>query len=117
MAENLFGHVEQASGNLDAARERFTRSVEQFQTLSSPWVTGNALPGMAGVALATGDVDTADRVLDEATSVLRQAGPWFLNLFASSENTLNRGDESGSARTAGPRRIRLAGRRALSTRF
>lgn len=80
MAENLFGHAEQAVGNLEAARERFTRSVEQFRTLSSAWGTGNALMGMAGVALATGNVDHAERVLDEATSVLRQAGPWFLNL-------------------------------------
>ena len=80
MAENLFGHVEQAVGNLDAARERFTRSVEQFRTLSSAWGIGNALMGMAGVALATGDIEQAERVLDEATAVLRQAGPWFLNL-------------------------------------
>jgi ATP/maltotriose-dependent transcriptional regulator MalT len=30
------------------------------------------------VALATGDVALAERLLDEATSVLRHAGPWFL---------------------------------------
>jgi hypothetical protein len=35
---------------------------------------------MAGVALATGDAGHAERLLDEATSVLRHAGPWFLNL-------------------------------------
>jgi predicted ATPase/DNA-binding XRE family transcriptional regulator len=80
MADNLFGHVEQAVGNLEAARERFTRSIEQFRALSSAWGTGNALMGMAGIALATGDIDQAERVLDEATSALRQAGPWFLNL-------------------------------------
>jgi ATP/maltotriose-dependent transcriptional regulator MalT len=33
---------------------------------------------MAVVALAGGDVDEAERLLAEATSVLRQAGPWFL---------------------------------------
>ncbi len=33
-----------------------------------------------GVALATGDVDQAERLLDEATAVLRHAGPWFLTL-------------------------------------
>ena len=33
---------------------------------------------MASVALATGDADQAERLLDEATAVLRQAGPWFL---------------------------------------
>ena len=30
------------------------------------------------LALATGDVGQAERLLDEATSVLRHAGPWFL---------------------------------------
>ena len=79
-AENLFGHVEHAAGNVDAARDRFARSVEGFRALAIPWGTGNALSGMAGVALATGDVGQAERLLDEATSVLRHAGPWFLTL-------------------------------------
>ena len=56
-AENLFGHVEHAVGNSDAARDRFTRSVEGFRALAIPWGTGNALNGMARVALATGDAD------------------------------------------------------------
>ena len=30
------------------------------------------------MALATGDAGQAERLLDEATSVLRHAGPWFL---------------------------------------
>ena len=46
-AENLFGHVEHAVGNVDAARDRFTRSVEGFRALAIPWGTGNALTGMA----------------------------------------------------------------------
>jgi ATP/maltotriose-dependent transcriptional regulator MalT len=79
-AENLFGHMEHAVGNLNAARDRFTRSIEGFRALAIPWGTGNALIGMAGVALATGDAGQAERLLDEATSVLRHAGPWFLNL-------------------------------------
>jgi len=33
---------------------------------------------MAGIAMATGDAGQADRLLDEATSVLGNAGPWFL---------------------------------------
>jgi ATP/maltotriose-dependent transcriptional regulator MalT len=33
---------------------------------------------MAVIALATGDAGQAERLLDEATSVLREAGPWFL---------------------------------------
>src|SRR5438093_2418381 len=35
---------------------------------------------MAEVRLATGDAAHADRLLDEATSVLQHAGPWFLAL-------------------------------------
>ena len=77
-AEHLFGHVEHALGNVNAARDRFTRSVEGFRALAIPWGTGNALSGMAVVALATGDAGQAERLLDEATSVLRHAGPWFL---------------------------------------
>jgi len=80
MAEILFGHVEQAGGNLEASRERFTRGIQQAWTISSSWGIGNSLLGMAGIALATGDIDHAERVLDEATSVLRHAGPWFFNL-------------------------------------
>ena len=54
--------------------------MEAFRTLAIPWGVGNALSGMAGVALATGDAAQAERLLDEATSVLRHAGPWFLSL-------------------------------------
>jgi len=79
-AENLFGYVEHAVGNFNAARERFTRSVEGFQALTIPWGAGNALSGLAGVALATGDAGLAERLIDEATSALRNSGPWFLLL-------------------------------------
>jgi tetratricopeptide (TPR) repeat protein len=79
-AENLFGHVEHAVGNFSAARDRFTRSVEVFRALAARWGTGNALTGLAGVALATGDVSQAERLLDEAAVTLRHAGPWFLSL-------------------------------------
>ena len=77
-ADNLLGHLETAAGNLDAARDRLTRSIEAFRARAIPWGIGNALGGMAGVALATGDVGQAERLLIEATSVLRHAGPWFL---------------------------------------
>jgi ATP/maltotriose-dependent transcriptional regulator MalT len=77
-AENLSGHVEHTLGNLNAARDMFGRSIEGFRALAIPSGTGNALCGMAVVALASGDADQAERLLDEATSVLRHAGPWFL---------------------------------------
>jgi tetratricopeptide (TPR) repeat protein len=80
--ENLFGHIERKRGDLNAARDRFTRSVEVFRSLAIPWGTASALNGLAIVALAAGDVGRAERLLDEATSVLRNAGPWFLTLGA-----------------------------------
>jgi tetratricopeptide (TPR) repeat protein len=80
-AEHLLGHVEHAGGNAHAAREHFTHSVEGFRALAMPWGVGNSLNGLAKVALAVGDAAGAERVLDEATSVLRQC-PWFLALVS-----------------------------------
>jgi tetratricopeptide (TPR) repeat protein len=74
----LSGHLEHAAGNLDVAGELFAHSVEGFRALGNPAGTGNALSGMAVVALARGDATGAERLLDEATAILRQAGPWFL---------------------------------------
>jgi predicted ATPase/DNA-binding XRE family transcriptional regulator len=76
--DNLLGHVERADGHLDLARNRFDRSIAAFQALAYPSGIGNALTGMAVIALAAGDASCAERLLDDATSVLRQAGPWFL---------------------------------------
>jgi predicted ATPase/DNA-binding XRE family transcriptional regulator len=80
-AEHLFGHVEHGAGNASAARERFTRSVEGFRALGIPWGVGNSLNGMAKVALSMDDAAEAERLLDEATSVLQQC-PWFLALVS-----------------------------------
>ena len=77
-AENLFGYIEHAAGNFHDARDWFTRSVEGFRALTIPWGTGNALSGLAGVALATDDAARAEHLADEAAAVLRQSGPWFL---------------------------------------
>ena len=77
-AQDLSARVEHALGNLKAARDWFALAVEGFRSLATPWGRGNALSGMASVALATGDAGQAERLLDEATPVLRQAGPWFL---------------------------------------
>jgi hypothetical protein len=87
-AEHQFGHVEHAVGNATAARARFTRSVEGFRALAIPWGVGNSLNGMAKVALSIGDVTEAERLLDEATSVLRHPGPWFLALVSFRRPTL-----------------------------
>jgi hypothetical protein len=74
------GHVEEAVGNVSAARDQFTRSVEAFQRLAIPWGVGNGLTGMAAVALATGDAAQAERLIEGATAALRHAGPLFLSL-------------------------------------
>ncbi|HET7218324.1 MAG TPA: helix-turn-helix domain-containing protein [Vicinamibacterales bacterium] len=79
-AEHLFGHVEHAAGNAGAARDRFHRGVAAFRTLAIPWGIGSALTGLAWVALAAGETADAERLLEEATSVLQAAGPWFLSL-------------------------------------
>jgi predicted ATPase/DNA-binding XRE family transcriptional regulator len=86
--EMMFGHVEHASGNLSEARERFTRAIEGFQTLKIAWGTGSALNGKAGVALAGGDADQAEDLLNQATTALRQCGPWFLTPVLSFRATL-----------------------------
>jgi predicted ATPase/DNA-binding XRE family transcriptional regulator len=79
-AEQLLGYIDLAVGDDSAARERFARSFEGFRALAIPWGTGSTLNGMARAALATGDDREAERLLVEATSVLRRAGPLFLSL-------------------------------------
>jgi hypothetical protein len=77
-AEVLSGHVEQGVGEVTAARGRFTHSVDAYRALLIPWGTGSALSGLANVTLAAGDTVEAERLLGEATTVLRHAGPYFL---------------------------------------
>ena len=77
VAASLLGHVELGLGNVEAARGDFMRGIDGFRALAIPWGLGNALIGAAWVALTNGEVDGARRLLDEATVVLRRAGPWF----------------------------------------
>src|SRR5262245_5139475 len=79
-AENLLGRVEHSLGHVDAAREHYARSLEQFRAEALAWGIGNSLTGMATLHVATEDLTSAEHLLDEATSVLRSAGPWFLAL-------------------------------------
>ncbi len=81
----MLGHVEFASGNLDAARSWFTRSLDGFQPLGIPWGIGCASSGLAWVALATGDESQADRLVGDAMAVHQpsgelRVGQWFLSL-------------------------------------
>jgi predicted ATPase/DNA-binding XRE family transcriptional regulator len=79
-AENLLGRVEYARGHLEAAREHYARSLERYRTLPSSWGIGNTLTGMATVHLARGEATSAEPLLEEAISLLRPFGPWFLAL-------------------------------------
>jgi hypothetical protein len=60
-AQHLFGYIEYALGNMNAARDQFTHSVEGFRILAIPWGTGYSLSGLAAVALVTGDAGEAER--------------------------------------------------------
>jgi hypothetical protein len=76
----VFGHVEYAAGTVELARDWFTQSHKVFITLAIPWGMRNAFSGLAWVALAAGDDDRTNRLVDEAMSALQSAGPWFLAL-------------------------------------
>jgi predicted ATPase/DNA-binding XRE family transcriptional regulator len=78
-ADNLLGDIEHSLGNDDTARQHFATGVERFRALGLPWGLGNSLTGMAAVVLAGGDPVQAERLLEEATSVLRHTAPWFLS--------------------------------------
>jgi predicted ATPase/DNA-binding XRE family transcriptional regulator len=90
----LSARVEWGLGNLQVASDWFTRAIEGFHSLAITWGTGNALIGMSGVALERDDPDQAGRLLDEATSVLQHAGPWFLSraLLVRAILAVGRGD-------------------------
>lgn len=77
LAEDVLGHVELASGNPGLARARFASAAERFKQLAVAWGVGNATAGLAGSALAQGDIEAADRHLTDAAHALRHVGPWF----------------------------------------
>jgi predicted ATPase/DNA-binding XRE family transcriptional regulator len=92
--DHLLGYVEHADGNLDAARTHFARSIEGFKALPNHWGNGHALTGLAWVAVATGDAGEAERLLNEATPLLRHKGPWYslLTLYLRAILAVRRGD-------------------------
>jgi predicted ATPase/DNA-binding XRE family transcriptional regulator len=115
-AENLSGHVEHADGNVSAARDWFTRAVEGFQALGIMWGAGNALSGVAEVALAAGDAGEAERLLDQAAVSLRHAGPWFRALpdYVRAVVAVRRGDADEAIALV---RESLTGIRELQDKF
>ena len=77
-AATMSGNVELALGQMAAARNWWSNAIKQFEALTIPWGTGNSLFGLASVALANGDADQAERLLDDAAVALGHAGSWFL---------------------------------------
>ncbi len=73
----ILGHVEQAQGHDEAARELFDRILRESRPLGGDWRIGNALCGLAWVAVGSGRLDDGERLLDEADGMLRGTGPWF----------------------------------------
>jgi predicted ATPase/DNA-binding XRE family transcriptional regulator len=77
LAWNLLGHVAIAAGNFPTARKQFQTVLDRFESTNVPWVTGNALAGLASVALTEGGFDDADRLLTDAKTKMAGIGPWF----------------------------------------
>jgi len=77
----LAGHIEHAAGNDLEAHNLFARSLEGFRKDGFAWGIGNSLEGLAWVALANGELDAVERVLDEAALALRECGAWSLLLM------------------------------------
>jgi hypothetical protein len=78
VGEDVSARVELGVGDLTAARYWFLRAIESFTALGLPWGAGNALIGMSAIPLEIDDAHQAKHILDEATSMLQDAGPWFL---------------------------------------
>ena len=93
-AEHLAGHLARGLGRIDEAKATLLRCADAFKQLNMPWGAGSALNGLAGLALHSGDDRETERLLDEATVLLRQAGPWFQMqvLFLRAIHALRRGN-------------------------
>ena len=76
-AQELMARIEHAVGNPEGAARWFTQAIEGYRALGIPWGTANALIGSAVLALSNGDRAETERLLDETTAPLREAGPWF----------------------------------------
>ena len=71
---NMLGHVEHAAGDSTPPTTCSPAAVKASGRCRSPGVLAMPLPAWRAVALATGDDGQAERLLDEAVSVLRPAG-------------------------------------------
>jgi non-specific serine/threonine protein kinase len=60
-----------------AARERFAISLEAFRALDMLPSARKVLISMAALALITGEAAEAERLVDEAASIMKSDAPWF----------------------------------------
>jgi predicted ATPase/DNA-binding XRE family transcriptional regulator len=90
----LLGHVEQFTGNIPAAHERFSEAIRGFELLESPWGKGNAQSAIAWLALGARDDAVAQRLANEADLAFQGAGPWFraLGLYVRAVLAIRHGD-------------------------
>jgi ATP/maltotriose-dependent transcriptional regulator MalT len=77
-ATSMLGRADTALGQLTTARTWWSDAVRRFEALAIPWGAGYSKLGLASVAVASGDTNQAERLLDEADEALRHAGPWLL---------------------------------------
>jgi len=77
IAHMFLGHIEHASGNTSGARDQFVQFLDESRRMATPWLIGNALSGLAWVALASGDLAQTDTRLEEVAPMLPGTGPWF----------------------------------------
>jgi len=116
LAETVLGHLDHLGGNLDAARAHFTNAIREFSAMNSPWGVGNALSGLAWIALAAGDAQLAVQLVDQSASALHHAGPWFraLGLYIRAIVAVQHGNADEALSLL---RQSLAGIRELQDRF
>jgi predicted ATPase/DNA-binding XRE family transcriptional regulator len=111
LAESMLGYAELAIGNLPAASDRFTRARSLYDRLGTAWALSNVLAAIAWTALAAGNFDEAERVLDEAAAPASKAGPWFsgIALYVQAVLAIRRGKPDQAIARVGDslRRIRL----------
>ncbi len=72
--QTLQADFSRASGDLEEARARVGRAIELARASGNPCSVGRALRAEGNLALATGDLDTAEDLLHEALRHLLQAG-------------------------------------------
>jgi len=77
LAMMMLGHIEHGRGDRAAARALFERFLDESRRLESSWRMGNALGGLAWVALTSGELAQTEARLEEVVPLLPGTGAWF----------------------------------------